>query len=74
MAKVTVGEFTTRQIMYIADTPSRNVLSQEALMDLGLIPRQFPSQPVRRTFSPQNMVMTTSECDCLKQESVPTLP
>lgn len=43
-------------------------------MDLGFIPRQFPSQPVRRTFSPLNMAMTTSECDCLKQASVPPLP
>ena len=42
LATVQVGWMTTNQVMYVIDNPIGPVLSKRALMDLGIIPKDFP--------------------------------
>ena len=82
MAQITIGSHITHQIMYVADTPAGSVLSQEALMDLGIIPRNFPAQmPISNNMNTvnandvSNMVVTSVEkCECPSRKSCPPLP
>ena len=58
LARVQVGRMTTSQVMYVTNNPIGTVLSKKALIDLGIISKDFPYQqqaPVggglRRPFS-----------------------
>ena len=44
LARVQVGRMTTNQAMYVIDNPIGPVLSKKALIDLGIIPKDFPYQ------------------------------
>ena len=59
LARVQVGRMTTNQVMYVTSNPIGTVLSKKALIDLGIISKDFPYQqqvPVdgglRRPFDP----------------------
>ena len=44
LASVQVGHKTTNQAMYVADNPIGPILSRKALIDLGILPKDFPCQ------------------------------
>ena len=44
LARVQVGRAITHQMMYVIDNPVGPVLSKGALIDLGIIPKDFPYQ------------------------------
>ena len=75
--KVTSGERSTNQIMYFSQNTRGCLLSEKALIDLRILPAQFPAAPdfsstaVTRS-SPRSS--TVAECGCPKRLPPPDLP
>ena len=71
--KITVNNRTTRQLVYVSKNVSGTFLSQKALIDLDLIPSDFPhaSNP-----SSVNACSTSEglECNCPERSPTPARP
>ena len=71
MARITIGRKVTHQIMYVLKNPTGSVLSREALIDLGVIPADFPKQ-MQEDITKNGM--EAKACDCAKREPAPEMP
>ena len=72
--RITAKSRHTNQIMYFAKNTRGCLLSEKALRDLHILPKQFPSvvhSAVSRTFVPDG---PKAKCGCLKRCPPPNLP
>ena len=71
--KISFNNRTTRQLVYISENVKGTFLSERALMDLGLIPIDFPKPP---DTCQANACMTdeSSECVCPRRGPTPERP
>lgn len=71
--KISLNNRTTRQLVYISENVNGTFLSQKALMDLGLIPTNFP-QPPDTCQANACMTSESSECICPRRGPTPERP
>ena len=71
--KISVNNRTTRQLVHISENVSGTFLSQKALIDLGLIPSNFPQTS---DMSQTNACLTneSSQCSCPRRGPTPERP
>ena len=70
--RIRVGIRETTQVVYVSEYTSRFYLSESALKDLELIPRNFPSQTSRIDASA--IVNGKALCGCPRRTTVPDKP
>lgn len=70
--RIKVGDNETRQVVYVSENTSGFYLSESALKDLGLIPRNFPSQTSKADVSTSDN--ENAPCGCPRRTPVPDKP
>ena len=72
--RVTVGGNHTNQIMYFSRNTRGCLLSEKALMDLKVLPTQFPSISGTESTSASAQSSPTADCGCPRRLPPPPLP
>ena len=73
-------ERSTRQMVYVTDNTDKLFLSREACIDLGIIPKTFPTIGEAEEAEFANFISTTDaslsqqECQCPKRTKPPPIP
>ena len=74
------GEQSTRQMVYVTDNTDKLFLSREACVDLGIIPKAFPTINDTEDAKSTNSIDTTDnstsqeECQCPRRTKPPPIP
>ena len=69
-------EQSTRQMVYVTDNTDKLFLSREACIDLGIIPKTFPTMDETKGTNAANSIGASpqQECQCPKRTKPPPIP